>query len=334
MKYVARIHRNCQRSGFGISFLDFPGCISFGKSRDEAICNGKKALEFHIEGMIGDGEDVPPPRDHSEVVTDPELASWIEGADVVEVDFAPSSGPVEPPEDPFLRDIGKIFDLKFARLLDPFLIPDFPARKCEWEDVRAILLVESPHTGEVQVGYPLAGDSGEAVTRLISDNIQGLENLSGSIGKILNGKPNPLPWLGIVNVCRLPLQEAAYRKRPNDAQILMRHPSWVVFMESLKEVRDNPFTIHREDGAHRLVDRAIAEDLKRRSCNIRRFNSKSLACCGGVALAFYAKSRTVCLHHPSINQWKNSEARKAAEKFFRDNVTCGNSERAEPDSKS
>ncbi|WP_084539865.1 type II toxin-antitoxin system HicB family antitoxin [Azorhizobium doebereinerae] len=44
---------------FGISFPDFPGCISSGRTLDEAVSNGTQALAFHIEGMLEDGEAVP-----------------------------------------------------------------------------------------------------------------------------------------------------------------------------------------------------------------------------------------------------------------------------------
>ena len=85
MKYVAGIHENSEKSGFGISFPDFPGCISFGESQEEAIRDGKEALAFHIEGMIEDGEYIPPPHHRSEIMADPELASWRADADVIDV---------------------------------------------------------------------------------------------------------------------------------------------------------------------------------------------------------------------------------------------------------
>lgn len=44
---------------FGISFPDFPGCVSSGRTLDEAVSNGTQALAFHIEGMIEDGEAMP-----------------------------------------------------------------------------------------------------------------------------------------------------------------------------------------------------------------------------------------------------------------------------------
>ncbi|MEW6256905.1 MAG: type II toxin-antitoxin system HicB family antitoxin [Pseudomonadota bacterium] len=44
---------------FGISFPDFPGCVSTGATLDEVIGNGAQALAFHMDGMAEDGEAMP-----------------------------------------------------------------------------------------------------------------------------------------------------------------------------------------------------------------------------------------------------------------------------------
>ncbi|OAZ12577.1 type II toxin-antitoxin system HicB family antitoxin [Thalassospira indica] len=48
-------------SGFGISFPDFPGCVSAADTMTELVELGTEALNFHIEGMHADGEDIPTP---------------------------------------------------------------------------------------------------------------------------------------------------------------------------------------------------------------------------------------------------------------------------------
>ncbi|PKR48176.1 type II toxin-antitoxin system HicB family antitoxin [Thalassospira povalilytica] len=47
--------------GFGISFPDFPGCVSAADTMTELVELGTEALNFHIEGMHEDGEDIPVP---------------------------------------------------------------------------------------------------------------------------------------------------------------------------------------------------------------------------------------------------------------------------------
>jgi predicted RNase H-like HicB family nuclease len=59
-KYIAVIHKE-KGSEYGVSFPDFAGCISFGKTLDEAKKNAAEALSFHIEGMLEDGEKIPAP---------------------------------------------------------------------------------------------------------------------------------------------------------------------------------------------------------------------------------------------------------------------------------
>ena len=84
MLFLALIHRD-EEPGFGISFPDFPGCISEGATIDEAVRCGATALAFHIEGMIQDGETIPAPRSLEEIERDPSLAEWREGAVICSV---------------------------------------------------------------------------------------------------------------------------------------------------------------------------------------------------------------------------------------------------------
>lgn len=65
--YVALIHKD-PSSDFGVSFPDFPGCVTAGKTIDEARLMAEEALAFHIEGMMEDGEQVPPPSSLEEIM--------------------------------------------------------------------------------------------------------------------------------------------------------------------------------------------------------------------------------------------------------------------------
>ena len=58
--YVALIHKEA-KSDFGISFPDFPGCISAGSTLQEALAMGAEALAGHIEAMVEAGLKVPAP---------------------------------------------------------------------------------------------------------------------------------------------------------------------------------------------------------------------------------------------------------------------------------
>ena len=83
MRYIAFLHEDAD--GFGISFPDFPGCVSDGATADEAVARGEEALAFHAEGLTEDGVPLPVARTLSEVLAAPDLAEWREGAQIVHV---------------------------------------------------------------------------------------------------------------------------------------------------------------------------------------------------------------------------------------------------------
>ena len=59
---------------YGISFPDFPGCVSGGATVDEALRRGRDALDFHVESMIDVGEALPEIRDIAEIRNDLDYA--------------------------------------------------------------------------------------------------------------------------------------------------------------------------------------------------------------------------------------------------------------------
>jgi predicted RNase H-like HicB family nuclease len=58
MEYIAYLHKE-KKSDYGVSFPDFPGCITAGKTLEEARRYAAEALTLHIEGMVEDGEEIP-----------------------------------------------------------------------------------------------------------------------------------------------------------------------------------------------------------------------------------------------------------------------------------
>jgi predicted RNase H-like HicB family nuclease len=59
-EYIALLHKD-RDSDYGVSFPDFPGCITAGMTLEEAQRMAAEALAFHIEGMIEDGDAIPDP---------------------------------------------------------------------------------------------------------------------------------------------------------------------------------------------------------------------------------------------------------------------------------
>ncbi len=74
--YIATIHKN-EKSDFGVSFPDFPGCITAGKTIDEAKDMAHEALTFHIQGMIEDGEKLPNPSKLEKIMSDPDYSGTV-----------------------------------------------------------------------------------------------------------------------------------------------------------------------------------------------------------------------------------------------------------------
>jgi predicted RNase H-like HicB family nuclease len=69
--YIALIHKEAD-SDFGVSFPDFPGLATAGKSLEDARAMAEEALAFHIEGLVADGEAIPEPSDLDDIMADPE----------------------------------------------------------------------------------------------------------------------------------------------------------------------------------------------------------------------------------------------------------------------
>jgi predicted RNase H-like HicB family nuclease len=65
-KYLIVIERT--DSGYSTNSPDLPGCISTGKTREEAGKNMREAIEFHVDGLRQEGYPVPEPQATSSYV--------------------------------------------------------------------------------------------------------------------------------------------------------------------------------------------------------------------------------------------------------------------------
>ncbi len=71
--YIAIVHKD-PKSDFGVSFPDFPGCITAGKNIDDAKDMAQEALTLHIQGIIEDGDQLPIPSKLEEIMADSDFA--------------------------------------------------------------------------------------------------------------------------------------------------------------------------------------------------------------------------------------------------------------------
>ena len=59
MKYIAIIGKT--GNGYAADLPDLPGCIAAGETFEETCQLIQEAANFHVEGMIEDGETIPEP---------------------------------------------------------------------------------------------------------------------------------------------------------------------------------------------------------------------------------------------------------------------------------
>lgn len=69
--YIALLWKDAT-SDYSVAFPDFPGCVTAGRTLDEAKRLAAEALAFHVEGMTEDGEALPKPSLLDDVMSDPE----------------------------------------------------------------------------------------------------------------------------------------------------------------------------------------------------------------------------------------------------------------------
>jgi predicted RNase H-like HicB family nuclease len=74
--YIAVVHKD-PKSDFGVSFPDFPGCITAGSSIDEAKDMAYDALYLHLKGMLEDGENIPAPSNLEDIMADPDYSDAV-----------------------------------------------------------------------------------------------------------------------------------------------------------------------------------------------------------------------------------------------------------------
>jgi predicted RNase H-like HicB family nuclease len=72
MDYIAYLHKE-KDSDYGVSFPDFPGCVTAGRTLEEARRMAVEALALHIRGMVEDGIPVPEPSKLDDLENDPDL---------------------------------------------------------------------------------------------------------------------------------------------------------------------------------------------------------------------------------------------------------------------
>ena len=74
--YIALLRKD-DSSDYGVEFPDFPGCITAGRTLDDAKDMAAEALALHVEGLIDDGEGLPTPSGLDTIMANPDNANSV-----------------------------------------------------------------------------------------------------------------------------------------------------------------------------------------------------------------------------------------------------------------
>ncbi len=74
--YIALLRKD-DSSDYGVEFPDFPGCITAGRTLDEAKDMAAEALALHVDGLIDDGEGLPTPSGLDTIMANPDNANSV-----------------------------------------------------------------------------------------------------------------------------------------------------------------------------------------------------------------------------------------------------------------
>lgn len=216
--------------------------------------------------------------------------------------------------------------------------------------LRTILLCESPHHAEISHGHPLAGDSGNTVTKAFARNLDNFNGREEPIGCLLHRhhhrqganvdvQPQPsvngpvLNSLGLMNVSRLPLNSEAYCL---DAR--RRYSELLCYLEAIKTKLEQK---EQEQGAQFLrqldvtappsqVYATLRDDLILRLDELCQISQDVMVVpCGKVANAFFrwairdcgylrdAIQRYCFVPHPSRKSWQQKKNRKSIKRLVK-----------------
>lgn len=135
--YVALLQQDAD--GFGVMFPDFPGCVSAGRSFEDALANAAEALAFHVAGQREDGLPIPAPRSLQRIRADRE--DWIdwEGAAAALVPLIEPSGKAKP--------ANVTFDSALLAAIDRYAKKKHTTRSAVLADGAVLMMATRPAPG-------------------------------------------------------------------------------------------------------------------------------------------------------------------------------------------
>jgi len=155
-----------------------------------------------------------------------------------------------------------------------------------YEDTKVIFVLESPHTQEVKNAYPVAGKSGNDMSKVLFDKDE-------AFGKLIFEQK--IQGIGILNVCNYPLQKSAYKNQD------------LKEIELFAKIRQNPQLRKKANPINDVINPMMSDFKKRLSVH----KDKKIVICGNFAQSAFESildgedfKEILYVPHPSFNNWK------------------------------
>ena len=68
LEFGVILHWDEDYQGYWIEVPSLPGCVSQGKTRDEALKNIVEAIQLYLEGLIREGREIPQEKEEGATV--------------------------------------------------------------------------------------------------------------------------------------------------------------------------------------------------------------------------------------------------------------------------
>ncbi len=167
-------------------------------------------------------------------------------------------------------------------------------------DNKVIFVLESPHTQEVKNGYPVAGKSGNDMSKVLFGKDE-------AFGKLVYEKE--VTNIGILNVCNYPMQMSAYDIDSSRCSE----------MEYFEKIRQNPKQRKRANPINAVIQNMMDDFKSRISLHV----DKKLVLCGNFAQSAFDSvlnendfKEVLRVPHPSFNQWKRQSNKEVIDKLL------------------
>jgi hypothetical protein len=187
---------------------------------------------------------------------------------------------------------------------DMYFVDDLKVNDC-----KVLFILESPHKDEIVAKHPVAGSSGKAMAKILSNSdILDKKYKNISFGNIAQNHESDF---GILNVCQIPLQPSAYcchylEKILSDGDMLNLYSAFV--LRSTEKCLNREFC---SDTRCNKIKKIILSDFERRLKNVGK--ETHLVACGKFADNYFGlleqkvlqrfKDRCIRVPHPSYGNW-------------------------------